>query len=81
MNALFDITPLIAEAGWHHDGGWWPLFGLLWLALLGTLIWLVVRQVTSRRSSATHVLAERYARGEIDDDEYRKRLDVLRSRG
>jgi putative membrane protein len=24
------------------------------------------------------ILAQRYARGEIDDDEYRRRLDVLR---
>ncbi|MFE7352283.1 SHOCT domain-containing protein [Streptomyces sp. NPDC057543] len=29
-------------------------------------------------SSAERILAERYARGEIDDDEYRRRLATLR---
>jgi putative membrane protein len=29
-------------------------------------------------SSAEQVLAERYARGEIDDDEYKRRLALLR---
>lgn len=29
-------------------------------------------------STAERVLAERYARGEIDDDEFRRRRDVLR---
>jgi putative membrane protein len=30
------------------------------------------------RTHAEHLLAERYARGEIDDEEYGRRLDVLR---
>lgn len=30
-------------------------------------------------STAERVLAERYARGEIDDDEFRRRRDVLRT--
>lgn len=30
------------------------------------------------RKRAEDILAERYARGEIDDDEYRKRLTLLR---
>ncbi|PYC82655.1 hypothetical protein C7C46_09860 [Streptomyces tateyamensis] len=41
------------------------------------------RQVTSGRPDAHHpdperLLAERYAHGEIDDDEYQRRLKVLR---
>lgn len=31
-----------------------------------------------RLSTAERVLAERYARGEIDDEEFRRRRDVLR---
>ncbi len=31
-------------------------------------------------ADAEHVLAGRYARGEIDDDEYHRRVDVLRGR-
>jgi len=30
-------------------------------------------------SSPERLLAERYARGEIDDDEFRRRLDTLRN--
>ncbi|WP_306189752.1 MULTISPECIES: SHOCT domain-containing protein [unclassified Streptomyces] len=30
------------------------------------------------RPTAERLLAERFARGEIDEDEYRRRLDVLR---
>jgi putative membrane protein len=29
-------------------------------------------------SNAEQVLAERYARGDIDDDEYKRRLELLR---
>jgi putative membrane protein len=79
MNALHDITPLIAESGWHHDGLWWFPFGLLWLAVLGGLIWLVVRTIRARGRSATEILAERYARGEVTSEEYRERLAELRT--
>lgn len=33
-----------------------------------------------RERSAEQILAERYARGDIDEEEYRRRLDVLRGR-
>ncbi|HET7855971.1 MAG TPA: hypothetical protein VFL41_05895 [Gaiellaceae bacterium] len=81
MNAFHDIAPLIAGSGWDH-GGWFP-FGLLWTAVLGTVIWLVVRRVRRRESSgidrATEILAERYARGELSGEEYRERLEQLRA--
>ncbi|MDF2980040.1 MAG: hypothetical protein K0S40_4768 [Actinomycetospora sp.] len=34
--------------------------------------------MTTRRSTARELLDVRYARGEIDDDEYRRRRDELR---
>jgi putative membrane protein len=61
---------------------------LMMLVLLGGLVWFVVAigQVTPsppfRRdpeADAERILDERYARGEIDDDEYRRRIDVLRA--
>jgi putative membrane protein len=72
--------------------GWGALFMLFnmvvfWGLLIGAAI-LVAR--TFRRtghldpggrrghSHAEQVLAERYARGEIDDEEYGRRLEVLR---
>jgi putative membrane protein len=57
--------------------GWmwtWSLLGLL--ALLG-LVWLVIRLTAhpggTLPSSARRILDERYARGEIDEEEYRRR--------
>jgi putative membrane protein len=72
----------------HMGRGWWWVMGIGWLlflAFIGILVFLVVRHHTStgnsggRRSSAEDVLAERLARGEIDEDEYRRRRDALRS--
>jgi putative membrane protein len=58
------------------------------LVLLGVLVTLVVFWFRGRRRgdrwhaavSAEGVLAERYARGEIDVEEYQSRLAVLRER-
>lgn len=68
--------------GWGAWGGgpWWVIFPLLWLALIATVVWLVARR--RERSSFTdrpaEILAARYARGEIDTEEYRRRLDEIR---
>jgi len=64
---------------WNYGewGGYWML---LWMALFwGGLFWLVFwgfRRTASpaeRRPSAIDILEERYARGEIDDEELRAR--------
>ena len=68
-----------------QDGGWsWWAFGLMLVGMIvfwGLVIWGIVWIVrSSRRSddgSPERVLAERFARGEIDEEEYRRRLDVL----
>ena len=69
-----------------HGWGWWPLMPLVILAFWAAVIWLVVTlgrhapTAASPRSSADaeRTLAERYGRGEIDEDDNRPRLDVLR---
>ena len=72
----------------HGNHGWWGM-GAMWLFWLFVLIgavaliaWLVSRtpiQTTAgRRSSAEEILKERYARGEIDKQEYQQRLTELR---
>ena len=66
--------------------GWRPLDRIVWLlfwaALVIGAVYLLRRRPTQRDpgESAAAALAERYARGEIDEDEYRKRLRVLRER-
>jgi putative membrane protein len=70
-----------------HGWGAGPWIGILWLAF-----WVFVVAgvffVLRRRSgywhvgrSAETVLSERYARGEISEEEYRQRLKVLREDG
>lgn len=78
------------DGGWGWVG--WTLMAVgtaaFW-ALVITAVVLAVRYLVRPRDTtagpsitaytrAEDLLAERYARGEIDDDEYRKRLAVLR---
>jgi len=71
----------------HMDGwGWMWVVGPLWLivlgALVGLIVWLVVRSSgqspTATQGDARRILAERFARGEIDEDEFRRRSALLR---
>ena len=86
------FAQIVADAGgFDHMGGFgWGIMGFGWLlgfVVVGVLVWAVV-QATPRRGDATTtpstrsaetILAERFARGEIEDDEYRRRLDALHS--
>ena len=76
----------------HHDMTGWDWFAtsvgmVLFWALLITVAVLLYRSLTvGPQQPPTHVppspeqlLAERFARGEIDEEEYRRRLSVLRS--
>ncbi|MET7831439.1 SHOCT domain-containing protein [Micromonospora sediminicola] len=52
------------------------IWSLLVLAVLAGLVWFVVRMPGPDRTSpgtARRILDERYARGEIDEDDYRRR--------
>jgi len=70
---------------WHaHDGGpglwlWITWMVLFWGGLLAAGVYFIRRRPTraSAGPSAEEVLAERYARGEIDAEEYRQRRVVL----
>lgn len=76
--------------GWYHDGmGWagWLVMLLGMVAFWGLVVWAVVVLFCDTRSGdarpAHHdpldTLDERFARGEIDETEYRARADVLRA--
>jgi putative membrane protein len=63
---------------------WWPFFPIFWLLLWGVVLFALFR--SRRRWGRWHaerapqdVLAERYARGEISEEEYRERLAVLKA--
>nr|WP_240629930.1 SHOCT domain-containing protein [Specibacter cremeus] len=71
------------HAGWG-PGPWLLLFPLFWLIVIalflifGPLRWRRYR-LEHQHQGAESVLRERYARGEIDETEYRQRLGVLRA--
>ncbi|HEY8454772.1 MAG TPA: SHOCT domain-containing protein [Actinopolymorphaceae bacterium] len=78
------LASYAAEWGQWAHGGWWPLFPILWavfwaaVILTGAYLFTRYGRRGRQRSSAEAVLAERYARGEIDEEEYRVRLAVLK---
>ena len=68
------------------DGGWGFGMGLVWLVFVGLIvagIVLAIRGSSERPSdrgsvkSALEILDERFARGEIDREEYEERKRVL----
>ena len=68
-----------------HADGHWPWFPLVWIGvviLFWTGVFLIARRFWWRGGgpggSARAVLAERYARGELTEDEYRRAVEVLR---
>lgn len=77
---------------WSHNGwdGWWFFMPLVMVAFWAVVIWIAVSLVGTRPGAAPperdrpatpeEILAERFARGEIDDADYRLRLDTLRAR-
>ncbi len=72
--------------GWGYGwpGPWFLLFPLFWIVVIGLFIFLGPRRWRRnhdwhQEQGAESVLRERYARGEIDETEYRQRLEVLRS--
>jgi putative membrane protein len=75
--------------GWDA-GLWWPFMlvrFLLWGVLLSLLVWFAVRVFSRRRDdtrpgatrdSAEEILRERFARGEINAEEYEKSMKAMR---
>jgi putative membrane protein len=66
---------------WHTGAGmaWWMLWGgLLWIVVWGTIIYLIITAIrggTPGRTVANddtplEILKRRYARGEINQDDY-----------
>ena len=80
---------------WNGGNGGWPWWGWLGIVFMvvfwALVIWGAVMlgrallrserwTAPSRPPGAEEMLAERFARGEIDAEEYQRRLDVLRGR-
>lgn len=84
MGLFMPMTGMMGTSGWGmglFGLGW--LFPLLFLALLG---WAIYRATTGSTDGDRHdedraidVLRESYARGELDDEVFERRLRILRS--
>lgn len=84
------------DHGWmmgYGSGSMGLFMGLFWLVVIGLIIWAVVAFVqannsradgtmslSDQRPSGLSVLEERYARGEIDRDEYLQKKQDLSER-
>jgi putative membrane protein len=74
----------------HGGGGWWLVMPLVTVAFWAVIVWAVVTLVrggpsapragSPPRPAPEEILAERFARGDIDEDEYRRRLETLGGR-
>ncbi|MDI6910511.1 SHOCT domain-containing protein [Nocardioides sp.] len=79
--------------GWYHDGtGWggWVLMTIFMVGFWGLVVFAVIALFRGTRSGGEwapehrdpiQILDERFARGEIDEDEYHARSAVLRGSG
>ena len=72
------ITTLAHAANYGPGPVWF--FPIFWFLVVGLLIFTFKRRRHQGPASAEGVLRERFARGEIDDTEYRQRLEVLRTK-
>lgn len=69
--------------GYEHGGGLMGIGMLLWLAPVVLLVWFIAQFASGRNDkgkpprSPREILDERYARGEIDRDEYHSRCADL----
>lgn len=84
---LINTLQLAAMTGPHDGSGeWWWIGRLLVFLLWIVVIFFVIRWASRGRwrgpspmERAHGILAERFARGEIDADEYRRRSDDLKA--
>ena len=69
--------------GWH-DGAWGVLWMILSWGVIVAIVWALIRAFAPDEGDGhasardpRETLAERYAKGEIDSEEYHQRLRVL----
>ncbi|MGH3383441.1 MAG: SHOCT domain-containing protein [Nocardioidaceae bacterium] len=79
-----EIVLATADGRWDGSGGWWVIFPILWFVVIVGVITAVVFNVRRRgrlsgQRAGERRLAERFASGEIDAEEYESRLTALQN--
>jgi putative membrane protein len=74
---------VLAAHNWDGPGAWWPIFPIIWLLFFAVIVATCLRFGRRHRAySGTRAgeakLAERFAAGEINEQEYRERRTVLK---
>lgn len=68
-----------------YDYTFLPFLPLITILLLGVIAYAIFIRFFERHykgnESAEDILSERFAKGEIDEDEYKKRISVLKRHG
>ncbi|GIF74947.1 SHOCT domain-containing protein [Asanoa siamensis] len=86
---MTELTTYAADPAWHngpwnHGGpGWWIVFPILfWVLVVSVIGYFIWNRSPGRtaRHAAEQTLADRYARGEIDEHELRERRANLRDK-
>jgi putative membrane protein len=78
-----DTSQVLLVEHWGGPGAWWPVFPILWVLLVAAIVTTVVlvgrrnRALAGPRAGEAR-LAERFASGEISEQEYRERRAVLK---
>jgi putative membrane protein len=75
--------------GWNGmAAGGWIIMTVFWVALIALTVWAVAALFPrgrtddgARRETPEDILDRRFARGELDADDYREMREELRSRG
>ncbi|MDH8677503.1 SHOCT domain-containing protein [Fusibacter bizertensis] len=72
------------EYGFDHMGayGIWH-YGMMAALIIGAIIlvfWLVKRNKKPNEDAALSILRERYAKGEINEEEFTNKLNILKSK-
>lgn len=86
MNTHTMDALVLSADRWNGDGpAFWPIFPIIWFLMILTVAYLVIRWGRRNRAQCSTAsgearLAERYAAGEIDDQEYREKRAVLREK-
>ncbi|HET8599173.1 MAG TPA: hypothetical protein VFL99_02525 [Segeticoccus sp.] len=83
---MLTLATALTAGPWHGGGfhWWFPFIPLVWFLLIILFFGFVVRRLWWRGGdhgsghSAESVLGRRFAEGDIDEQEYRRRLEVLR---